>query len=445
MTNYTNRSAANLTFSSDLTENLQIPLHETVLHVTYSIVLLLASASVNTLIVAMFAKKSELLSNASNKLVFNFTVFSFICTWIVLPGTLVTIITKDWILGSFLCQATGFLTVSLSASTLLNLTSFTIDRYHYIINPLTYPMNMTPFKVNVILFFIWFAGIMTGLMPLFGWNFYKYDSSRLTCTVEWSLGEGFYIYFTIISYFIPLVVQIYCYGCIINAAKKHAHFGRRMSRIAVMPVEVKTIIRETSANRTIKKTIIMLGTFFVTWTPCTVVILIQGTLKMNNMPRMLNSITFSLSFLLYLIYPILFVFRASHLKKEMRRFLLEFSILRRFSNRVGIFSEELNRMAAFPNHTESRRSGSIGTVSEFDFSFRRRSSHRGSRVSFNLPPVVMDGIEPAREARPSLTQSTTSTDLGTQLGLQPKMLLPGEVDDDLETGKKSKTRLVKVR
>eukprot|EP00794_Sanderia_malayensis_P016892 gene16892-18598_t len=379
--------------------------------------LIIASLIVNSTCFALFVKNRALLVNPSYKFLFNYILTSFARCLTLMPVTLTCLIAKRWVFGEMLCHFTGILSVCLSIAGLLALASMAFDRYHFIVNPLTYPIKMTSFKVNVVLFFIWFVSIISSLMPLFGWGQYEYSRSHMLCTVNWPNASNFGLYFAIVGYLLPLVLQAYCYGCIIKVAKRHANFGRRFSRVAIIPLQVARIIRETSATKTIKKTLIVMGIFTVTWTPYMMLIValtFVTTAQLSNVSRYYLGASL-LAFVPTLLYPLLFVFRARGLKKEVR-LLLSQSSLFTCVNQVEPVDFDL------PADTERRKS--LFSIDSYDFISRRRSS-RTSRVSWAVPAVIEDGIEPSKEPRMSLTGSTITTDIGNS---PTGSLLPGELD-----------------
>lgn len=384
---------------------------------TFSVLLCciwIASASINAVCFVLFTKNRELLAIPANKLVFNFIISTLSISILVMPAAFISYASNEWIFRDFLCQTTGIFSITMPSVQLLTLGSMAYDRYHHIVNPLTYTINLTSFKANVIIFFTWFIGIVSGLMPLFGLGVYEFNRDAFTCTVQWSCSSGFSFYFFTVSFIVPLTVQTYCYAGIIGVARKQAKFGRRLSRVAVMPIQVTRIIRETSASKTIRKTCIVMGVFLLTWMPYTVLTVINASLKDINLqiPMFLLSAFTHLS---SLVYPLLFVFRAKNLKKDLR-VLLRGALLFDCINEVNPEDSDV------ANRKERRRS-SI-SLEEYDLNSRRRSS-RVSKVSWAMPMVMEDANELAKMPRHSMTESTVTTDTSS---LQSGTLLPGELD-----------------
>ena len=152
-----------------------------------------------------------------------------------------------------------------------------------------------------------------------------------------------------------------------------------------------------------------------------VIILVQGLSgeKSTKVPLFVTNV---LTYVPALAYPLLFVFRSKHLKQEVRLLFRSLKI-----------SDCVNSVSPMDTDSDQkeRRKSSL-SLEGYDLSSRRRSS----RVSWAMPVVVEDGIEPCREPRPSLTASTITTDVSS---LQGTSLLPGEV----ECGYKSTDRNMK--
>ena len=376
--------------------------------------LCVASTAVNIICFVLFTKNRELLASPANKLVFNFIISTLATSVLVMPTTFISYASSGWILKDFLCQATGIASVAMPIAQLLTLGSMAYDRYHFIVNPLTYAINLTSFKANVIIFFTWFVAIVSSLMPLFGWGVYQINDGILTCTVQWALSSGFSIYFCAVSLLIPLTVQLYCYAGIVRVAKKQARFGRRLSRVAAVPIQATKIIRETSAAKTIRKTCIVMGFFVLTWMPYLLLVVINGTSQGLNVQTPLF-VTSCLTHLSSLVYPLLFVFRAKNLKKDLRVLL-----------RSQLFFDCVNDVSPSDIDSSERKERRLSSLSldGYDLGSRRRSS-RVSKVSWAMPMVIEDAHEPSKLPRPSITESTMITDASS---IQGGILLPGELD-----------------
>lgn len=380
---------------------------------TFSVVLSclwIVCICVNIICFVLFTKNRELLANQANKLAFNLIISTLSTSVIVMPTSFISYGSNQWLFEEFICQTTGLFSITMPVVQQLTLCSMAYDRYHYIVNPLTYPINMTSFKANVIIFFAWFLAIVSGLMPLFGWGVYNLNQDVMTCTVRWTLSPSFSVYYFILSFTLPLVVQLYCYSGIIRVAKRQAKFGRRLSRVAVVPVQVSRIIRETSASKTIRKTVIIIGLFLFTWMPYIIIILLQGISNPDGIGAALFVST-NLTYTTCLAYPLLFVFRSKNLKKDVRILLHNSLLFFRIHDVAPIDIESSER--------KERRRSSL-SLDGYD-----QTSRRVSRVSFAMPIVNEDGQELSREPRPSLTASTVTTDISN---LQGGILLPGELD-----------------
>ena len=374
----------------------------------------IACICVNGICFVLFTKHRDLLGNQANKLVFNLVISTLTTSVIVMPFSFISYASNEWLFKDFFCQTTGLFSITMPVVQQLTLCSMAYDRYHYIVNPLTYLINMTSFKANVIIFFTWFVAIVSGLMPLFGWGEYSLNRDVFTCTVQWTSSSSFSVYYFALSFVLPLFVQAYCYGGIIRVAKKQAKFGRRLSRVAVVPVQVSRIIRETSASKTIHKTFIIIGLFLLTWMPYIFIVLLRGILRADGLGTALFIVS-NLTYITCLAYPLLFVFRAKAMQKDLRTLLRNYLFFLCIND---VAPEEIDS-----SEPKGRRRSSL-SLDGYDFSARRRSS-RVSKVSWAMPIVNEDGQEPAKEPRPSLTASTVTTDISS---LQGVALLPGELD-----------------
>ncbi|XP_068686537.1 G-protein coupled receptor 161-like [Montipora foliosa] len=396
--------------------NSDVYLGDTAAGIQSTAILLLAIFSLicNALVGFVLIRKPErLLHSSASKLLLNLTASSFLLSLIVLPFVFASSLKQSWIFGKVWCQATGFFTVLLSATSLGTVMFLSIDRYHCIVNPLIYDSRMSPTRTNVFILCTWLASVFLALLPLVGWGKYGYQPAKVSCTVVWndSLSEGYTKLYPIVTLFLPLTVMIVAYYHILKAARRQARIGQ----IAVLPASLNSGLRTSSRafnrnsiasnasaftrSKALRTTFLVLGTVIFCWGPYVISVILES--EQVPVRYELQATFVMVSYSSVLLYPIIYGFHIRVIRRSIKRLLFSF-ILRR-NNTVRPTSE-----AAFivsPSTAPFRnRSVSEGSVGSFDIAV---SPRRESESLWTLP-VIREEME--KDIKPNGTRWTELTD-----------------------------------
>ena len=288
---------------------------------------MISSLISNFLVAVVLAKKSELLSASSNKFLLNLTVANFLLGLLVMPFVFASSLKPEWIFGEVWCQSSGFLNILFCCVAILTATCLSYDRYHYILNPLTYPVTMSNVKSNILIAVTWLASLFVAILPLTGWGIYGFSRSKSCCTVAWSapMSSGFSKLFAVLTLVLPLIIMFYAYYHIIKAAKRQARIGQ----IAVLPASVRNSVSSDASRmsnftgmKAVRTTLLVLGTVAVLWGPYIISTLVES--NQVKIPHWTQFITVLLSLTMTILHPVIYGYRLRAIRNEVRRTLRSF-------------------------------------------------------------------------------------------------------------------------
>ncbi|EDO30513.1 predicted protein, partial [Nematostella vectensis] len=243
----------------------------------------------------------------SNIFLLNLTIANTLLAILVLPLIIASMLMQRWIWGNFWCQACGFFGTLLTTDALLTVMVLSYDRYHYIVNPLSYPMRMSAVKTRVLVAYTWLQSSFTAILPLVGWGIYGFQVPKSSCTVLWDnpRSEGYAKLFSISVFIIPLVVMIWTYSHIMKAARRQARIGN----IAVLNAGFRSSISSTGSgqftgSKALRTTVLVLGTVMVFLGPYNVTILLESSGV--TLPKALHITATILCYSISLLYPLIY-------------------------------------------------------------------------------------------------------------------------------------------
>ncbi|KAL9963940.1 hypothetical protein ACROYT_G027502 [Oculina patagonica] len=386
-----------------------INLSQTAIGIQSTAILLLSVSSLicNALVGFVLLKKPELLSHSSTKLLLNLSASSFILSLTVLPFVFASSLKQSWIFGDKWCQANGFLTVLLSATSLGMVMFLSIDRYHCIVNPLNYANRMSPTRTNFFISCTWLGSLFLALLPLVGWGKYGYQPAKVSCTVIWSdsLSEGYTKLYSLVTLFGPLLVMVGAYYYILKAARRQARVGQ----IAVLPASIvrprtnrNSIASNTSVftgSKALRTTFLVLGTVIFCWGPYVIAILLES--EQICVGYELQTTFVMVSYSSALLYPVIYGFHIRAIRRNIKRLVASLFLC---GNHNIVRPASDTGFVVSPQAWSRNRSASEGSVNSFEMAW---SPRRESESIWSLPAI--------KEERENVPNTTKSTDLVTDL------------------------------
>ncbi|KAE8615745.1 hypothetical protein XENTR_v10008602 [Xenopus tropicalis] len=127
------------------------------------------------------------------------------------------------------CQTYISLEVCFNSASILTISAINIERYYYIVHPMTYEVKMTLGLAISVLVFIWIQSSLTSIVPFLG--FTHLDGSNPSnaslvnvtrCSMQRNLGhyrKTFVIFFLIMYFILPLLIILTVYCSVFKVAR----------------------------------------------------------------------------------------------------------------------------------------------------------------------------------------------------------------------------------
>lgn len=155
------------------------------------------------------------LRRPSNYLIVSLAVSDLCVAILVMPVAMVYDLLGTWPFGPVVCDFWVSSDVLSCAASILNLCMISVDRYYAITKPLEYGVKRTPKRMLFCVFIVWMGAAFISLPPVLILGNEKTETS---CSV--SQNQGYQIYATFGSFYLPLTVMVVVYYKIFSAARK---------------------------------------------------------------------------------------------------------------------------------------------------------------------------------------------------------------------------------
>ncbi|XP_038162043.1 trace amine-associated receptor 1-like [Cyprinodon tularosa] len=241
---------------------------------TYALYVVFASLSLliisgNLLVITSIIYFKQL-HTPTNFLILSLAVSDLLVGALVLPFSSVLSMSSCWYSTHLPCKIRGLFDMLLSVSSILNLCFISVDRYYVVCHPLTY-RNKINVRVSLILILVsWTFHLLLAVIITFRRIGLEDPSRRckiFSVTKESITGSYF-------AFYIPAIIFLIIYLKILVVAKKQA---RRIQKTLKISVSVSQM--EKKANITLA---IVVGVFFMCWTPYFLSISFYGMYKIKT-------------------------------------------------------------------------------------------------------------------------------------------------------------------
>ncbi|XP_068199128.1 trace amine-associated receptor 1-like [Antennarius striatus] len=198
------------------------------------------------------------LRTSTNYLILSLAVADLLVGMLVFPFSMAFTLTSCWYHEDLFCKVRGGVDTTLSQASILHLCCISIDRYYVICQPLTYKSKVNDRSIGIMILMIWTISIVIGI------GIAKVDFNKINCEdgclLDVLLAS---IVSTIFCFYIPVIIMLSIYLKVFLVAKRQANSIQttacqdKKSRITVSKMERK-------ATKTLA---IVMGVFFLCWTP----------------------------------------------------------------------------------------------------------------------------------------------------------------------------------
>lgn len=155
---------------------------------------------------------------------------------LVLPFNVAYSILGRWEFGIHLCKLWLTCDVLCCTSSILNLCAIALDRYWAITDPINYAQKRTLERVLWLIAGVWILSLLISSPPLIGWNDWPEEfSSEFPCQL--TSNQGYVIYSSLGSFFIPLIIMTIVYIEIFVATRRRLRERARAAKINTMTMK----------------------------------------------------------------------------------------------------------------------------------------------------------------------------------------------------------------
>lgn len=153
-----------------------------------------------------------------NYFLFNLAISDIITVFCRESFSIITIIYQVWPFDHVTCEMSAAFRSIPYIVTVYTLLAMAICRYLAIVH--NKGKKVTQKVVLIIISFIWIYAIFDSILPIIGWNRYKFEYLELICIVDWTYELAYPLYIMIVDLMIPIMASILFYLAIHIHIKK---------------------------------------------------------------------------------------------------------------------------------------------------------------------------------------------------------------------------------
>lgn len=317
----------------------------------------------NFLVLLLFYKRPTLRS-FSNRFVLNLSISHFWQCILVLPTTVISIATDQWLLGNTFCIVSGFLFTTLNITSVLCLLLIALDRNCAVNSPLHYTMTITKTRTGILIFLTWVVGFLVASPPLYNITQIKYRENWHMCTIVWDMNDSYSVTYgsvlIVLGFMVPFLTTICVYSSMFQAAKDNSERARKHSvnstivennipdtQVKMGSVPVKKKFRRWSSGsnqffgeewKAVRTGFLVVMTFTLCWLPYFSVTSLEAYFDSDTtMPNYVSFIVVVCIFSACVINPYLYVFRNKTSRKNIKQLICHSNLAK---NKKFVFQKQ---------------------------------------------------------------------------------------------------------
>lgn len=280
------------------------------------IIIMLVAIAANTMNIIVVYRNSNM-QTPRYMFIMNLAVGDLGVTLLSMPFSLVTCISRRWIMSGSLCQLHGFLGSFFFCVSIFTLTIMSIEQYYSLVKPLS--RTITIRRAWYMIAAAWILSTLLSIGPEVGWGHFAYNSSTLSCGVAFprsTLEKMYLLFLVLIAFVITLLIMAYAYIRILLTVRKHTD---RIARYTKGGLEVMRLQRRITYTL-----LLVLLVFILCWLPFVfLIVLATRNRSVKELPYGLGVAAYWCGFFNSSVNPIIFVIRNDRFREGYREILSE--------------------------------------------------------------------------------------------------------------------------
>ncbi|BET02155.1 unnamed protein product [Nesidiocoris tenuis] len=196
--------------------------------IVLSLIIILTIVGNILVILSVFTYKP--LRIVQNFFIVSLAVADLTVALLVLPFNVAYSILGRWEFGIHVCKMWLTCDVMCCTASILNLCAIALDRYWAITDPINYAQKRTLKRVLFMIAGVWMLSMLISSPPLAGWNDWP-DTFHSSTPCQLTSQQGYVIYSSLGSFYIPLLIMTIVYVEIFIATRKRLRERARASKL----------------------------------------------------------------------------------------------------------------------------------------------------------------------------------------------------------------------
>lgn len=197
--------------------------------ITLTLCILLTIVGNVLVILSVFTYKP--LRIVQNFFIVSLAVADLTVATLVMPLNVAYSVLGLWEFGSHVCKMWLTSDVLCCTASILNLCAIALDRFWAITDPINYAQKRTVKRVLLMIAGVWIVSLLISSPPLIGWNDWSTDAPHVCKLTE---RQGYVVYSSLGSFFIPLFIMTIVYVEIFIATKRRLRERAQASKIGAI-------------------------------------------------------------------------------------------------------------------------------------------------------------------------------------------------------------------